>query len=218
MTIAAAWSASRTASSELLGARFDQSRQRRETGRRAGTPPDARPRVMRQPRNAASNATGRASGPPPNNSRCGGGAMVADEQFESGARQAQRFGYAGHERGAAQQARVSRFRRRMQCDVRWPARIAAAMPASGCHASSSAERESAECPWPLRSRRPDRTMIRGAAQVVTHDARDAAGGHFTRVLAQITFETAARQQAGVFTVGRDQHLRTGFRIGGATRA
>ena len=39
-----------------------------------------------------------------------------------------------------------------------------------------------------------------------------------RVFAQVTFETSAGQQARVFAVGRDQHLRAGFRVGGAAGA
>ena len=57
-------------------------------------------------------------------------------------------------------------------------------------------------------------LVRGAAHVVTHDARLAAGRHLARVFAQVTFETTAGQESGIFAVGGDEHLRTGFGIGG----
>ena len=42
----------------------------------------------------------------------------------------------------------------------------------------------------------------------------AAGGDLARVFAQVTFETTAGQQARVFAVSGDEHLRSGFGIGG----
>ena len=42
--------------------------------------------------------------------------------------------------------------------------------------------------------------------------------HRARVFAQVTFETSAGQQAGVFAVAGDQHLRAGFGIGGPAGA
>ena len=43
----------------------------------------------------------------------------------------------------------------------------------------------------------------------------AGGGDAARMFAQVTFETSAGQQARVFAIARDEHLRAGFGIGGA---
>ncbi len=61
-------------------------------------------------------------------------------------------------------------------------------------------------------------LVGAAAQVVADDARLARGRHAARMFAQVTFETAAGQQPGVFAIGGDQHLRAGFRIGGTAGA
>ena len=61
-------------------------------------------------------------------------------------------------------------------------------------------------------------LIRGAAQVVADDAAPAGGRDVARMFAQVTFETSAGQQARVFAIAGDQHLRAGLGVGGAAGA
>ena len=61
-------------------------------------------------------------------------------------------------------------------------------------------------------------LVGGAAHVVAHDPPNPGGGHGARVFAQVTFETTTGQQAGVFAIGRNQHLCTGFGVRGAAGA
>jgi hypothetical protein len=88
-----------------------------------------------------------------------------------------------------------------------------AMAASGCQPRQPDARKQ-YIHGALATGAESKELIRGAAHVVAHDARMTAGRHRARVFAQVAFETTAGQQTRVFAVGGDEHLRSGFGIGG----
>jgi len=66
----------------------------------------------------------------------------------------------------------------------------------------------------LTTRAEPEELVGGAAQVVAHDLRVTAGRDRARMFTQVTFETTTGQQPRVFAVRGDEHLRSGFGIGG----
>ena len=107
-----------------------------------------------------------------------------------------------------------------ECDARRH-RHAARPPARygrGCQPVVGADPRQQHVHGPFAPGAESEELIRAAAQVVAHDACGAARGDFSRVLAQVAFETAAGEQPGVFAIGGDQHLRAGLGIGRAAGA
>ena len=167
---------------------------------------------MRQPRKAASVATGRASGPPPNNSRWGGGVTAATNSSTPGGACAA-VAPTGNEDPSGNAGVGARDDERevpLVCVAIAFGHVRERLPLFRRRHARQQDVHGAFAP----GAEPEQ-LIGGAAQVVADDAALAGGGHFARMFAKVAFETTAGQQARVFAVAGDEHLRAGLGVGGA---